>query len=207
MNEICMPPLNDTDYPVGSLLFWLLFRSQPRWAPWWAWGPMEGYRGALEEACTDWPQICSITTTPAPHQGTNGQVGHPAPKSPSRIPLVAAERMGQLPSKNSKLGRYEKSTSAVFTSIPQDHLTEPTWNYGTRKTSMVECDCSLSLCVSVLYVPNCCSSKSICVHVSLFSSIFIHLCLRVTVFIHFHTFCPMTYLKPHKLTNVDLCCQ
>ena len=33
-------------------------------APWWAWGPMEGYRGALEEACTDWPQICSITATP-----------------------------------------------------------------------------------------------------------------------------------------------
>ena len=43
------------------------FRSQPtvgQGAPWWAWGPMEGYRGALEEACTDWPQICSITATP-----------------------------------------------------------------------------------------------------------------------------------------------
>ena len=170
---------------------------------------MEGYRGALEEACADWPQICSITTTPAPHQGTNVQVGQPSPKSASRIPLVA-ERMGQLLSKNSKLGRYEKVQtwadmrkvhqqcsllSLRTTSLSQHEITEHVKQVWLNVIAL-----SLYVCVSFMC--------PIVVHpnpfVSPFSSIFIHLCPWVTVFIHF---CPMTYLKPHKLTNVDLCCQ
>ena len=53
---------------------------------------MVGYRGALEEACTDWPQICSITATPNSSSEDNREE-------------VAAERRGhqELP-KNSKLG-------------------------------------------------------------------------------------------------------
>ena len=44
-------------------MFW---REAPRWvrASREAWGTMVGYRGALEEACTDWPKICAITATP-----------------------------------------------------------------------------------------------------------------------------------------------
>ena len=140
---------------------------------------MEGYRGALEEACTDWPQICSITTTPAPHQGTNVQVGQPAPKSASRIPLVA-ERMGQLLSKNSKLGRYEKvQTWADMRKVHQQcsllslRTTSLSQHAITEHVKQVWLNViALSLCVCVLYVPNCCSSTSIC----------------VTVLIHFHTF-------------------
>ena len=104
---IWMFSLSPTDYQhpaVGSLLW--PFGSQPYGrpgAPWWAWGPMVGYRGALEEACTDWPQICSITATPNSSSEDNREE-------------VAAERRGhqQLP-KNSKLGPGGKSTKPVFT--------------------------------------------------------------------------------------------